>query len=101
MKILDSQNLSGIFLKLIRINMHFFAWNEITYGYFHYFCTENQETSRETPPPHPIGKESSEIIAQEGAKDEERDQMLADPDHPCITSPLQIINILEQTAMEK
>ena len=60
-----------------------------------------RETSRETPPPHPIGKESSEIIAQEGAKDEERDQMLADPDHPCITSPLQIINILEQTAMEK
>ena len=35
-----------------------------------------------------------------GAKDEERDQMLADPDHPCITSPLQIIDILEQTATE-
>ena len=35
-----------------------------------------------------------------GAKDEERDQMLADPDHPSITSPLQIIDILEQTATE-
>ena len=33
-----------------------------------------------------------------GAKDEEREQMLNDPDHPCITSPLQIINILEATA---
>ena len=26
--------------------------------------------------------------------------MLADPDHPSITSPLQIIEILEQTATE-
>ena len=33
-----------------------------------------------------------------GAKDEEREQMLNDPDHPCITSPLQIIDILESTA---
>jgi len=33
-----------------------------------------------------------------GAKDEEREQMLNDPDHPCITSPLQIIDILEATA---
>ena len=29
-----------------------------------------------------------------------RKEMLADPDHPCITSPLQIIYILERTAME-
>ena len=33
-----------------------------------------------------------------GAKDEEREQMLNDPDHLCITSPLQIIDILEATA---
>ena len=33
-----------------------------------------------------------------GAKDEEREQMMNDPDHPYITSPLQIIDILEETA---
>ena len=33
-----------------------------------------------------------------GANDEEREKMLKDPDHPCITSPLQIIDILEETA---
>ena len=33
------------------------------------------------------------------AKDEEREQMLADLDHPCISSPLQIIDILEETAL--
>ena len=31
-----------------------------------------------------------------GAKAEERELMLADPDHECLTSPLQIINILNK-----
>ena len=32
------------------------------------------------------------------SKDEEREQMLAAPDHPCIQSPLDIIKILEESA---
>lgn len=35
-----------------------------------------------------------------GAKSEEVEQMKNDPDHPYITSPLQIINILEETALK-
>ena len=35
-----------------------------------------------------------------GAKDEEREQMQNDLEHPCITSPLQIIDILEETARD-
>ena len=34
-----------------------------------------------------------------GAKDEEREKMLNDPDHLCITNPRQIIDILEGTAL--
>ena len=33
-----------------------------------------------------------------GAHDEDLEQMQNDPDHPCINSPLQIINILEESA---
>ena len=33
-----------------------------------------------------------------GAKSEEVEQMKNDPDHPCISSPLEIINILEESA---
>ena len=33
-----------------------------------------------------------------GAKSEEVEHMKNDPDHPCISSPLEIINILEESA---
>lgn len=35
-----------------------------------------------------------------GAKAEEREQMLTDPEHQCINSPLQIIDILQSEKVE-